>query len=60
MYLATRFVYYNFTVHVFKPYSCVRKFFYQQTINTILKLRGTYNMSLNTIKSKQQCMDGKN
>ena len=37
MYLATRFVYYIFPVHIFKPYSRLTKFFYQQTFNTICK-----------------------
>ena len=59
MYLATCFVYYIFTVHIFKPYSRLTKFFYQQTFNTILKLTGAY-MSLKATKSKQQCMNGKN
>ena len=60
MYLATRFVYYIFTVHIFKPYSHLTKFFYQQTFNTILKLTGAYIMSLKATKSKQQCMNDKN
>ena len=58
--LATRFVYYIFTVHIFKPYSRLTKYFYQQTFNTILKLTGAYNMSLKVTKSKQQCMNGEN
>ena len=36
-----RFVY-IFTVHIFKPYSRLTKFLYQQTFNTILKLTGAY------------------
>ena len=61
MYLATRFVYYIFTGHIFKPYSRLTKFFYQQAFNTTLKLTGRYNMSLKATKSKQQCMmSGKN
>ena len=60
MYLATRLVYYIFTVHIFKPYSRLKKFFYRQTFNTILKLTGAYNISLKAKISKQQCMNGKN
>ena len=60
MYLATRFVYYIFNVHIFKPYSGLAKFFYKQTFNTILKLTGAYNMSLKATKSKWPCMNGKN
>ena len=60
MYLAQRFSYYIFTVHIFKPYLRLIKFFDQQTFNTILKLTGAYNMSLKATKSKQQCMNGKN
>ena len=60
MYLAARFVYYILTVHIFKPYSRLTKFFYQKTFNTILKLTGAYKMSLKATKSKQQCMNGKN
>ena len=51
MYLATRFVYYIFTVYIIKPYSHLTKIFYQQTFNTILKLTGAYNMSLKATKS---------
>ena len=54
------FVYYIFTVHIFKPYSRLTKFFYEQTFNTILKHTGAYNMSLKATKSKQQCVNGKN
>ena len=60
MYLAKRFVYYIFTVHIFKPYSGLTKFFYQQTLNTILKHTRAYNMSLKATKGKQQCINGKN
>ena len=49
----------TFLLHIFKPYSRLTKFFYQQTFNTILRLTGTYNMSLKATKSKQQCMNGK-
>ena len=45
MYLATRFVYYIFTVHIFKPYSRLTKFVYQQTFNKILKLTGAHNVT---------------
>ena len=60
MYLAMRFMYYIFTVHIFKSYSRSTNFSYQQTFNTILKLTGAYDMSLKAKKSKQQCMNGKN
>ena len=36
MYLAMCFLYYIFTVHIFKPYSCLTKFFINQFFNTIL------------------------
>ena len=52
MYLAMRFVYYIFTVYIFKPYPRSTKFFYQQTFNTILKPTGAYIMLLKTTKSK--------
>ena len=52
MYLVTRFVYYIFTVDIFKPYSRLKKFVYQQTFNTILKLPGAYIMLLKATKSK--------
>ena len=52
MYLARRLVYYIFTVHIFKPYSRLTKFFYQQTFNAILKLTGAYIMLLKATKSK--------
>ena len=51
MYLAMRFVYYIFTVHIFKPYSRLTKF-YQQTFNTFLKLTGAYVMLLKATKDK--------
>ena len=60
MYLAARFVYYIFNVHIFKPYSRLTKFFYQQTFNIILKLTGAYIMSLKATKRKSQCVNGKN
>ena len=52
MYSATRLVYYIFTVHIFKPYSRLTIFFYQQTFNIILKLTGAYIMLLKATKSK--------
>ena len=52
MYLVTRFVYYIFTKNIFKPYSHLTKFFYQQTFNTILKLTGACIMLLKATKSK--------
>ena len=45
------FVYYIPTVHIFKSYSRLTKFFYQKTFNTILKLTGD-NMLLKATKSK--------
>ena len=55
------FRYYIFTVAThFQAIFSFNKIFYQQTFNTILKLTGAYNMSLKAIKSKQQCMNGKN
>ena len=51
MYLGMCFVYYIFTIHLFKPYSRLTKFFYQQTL-IILKLTGAYIMSLKATKSK--------
>ena len=49
VYLATRFVYYIFTVYIFKPYSRLTKFL-PTTFNTILKLTGAYILLLKTHK----------
>ena len=49
MHLATRFVYYVSTVHIFKPYSRFTNF-NQQIFNTILKLTEAYILSLKATK----------
>ena len=52
MYLVTLFVYYIFTVPIFKPYSRLTKFLPTNLFNTILKLTGAYILSLKATESK--------
>ena len=51
MYIATRFVYYIFTVHIFRPYSRLAKYFINKLL-ILLKLTGANIMSLKATKSK--------
>ena len=53
--LVTRYVYYLFTVHIFKPSSFITqfpftKYFINKFLNTILKLTGAYILLLKKTK----------